>query len=224
VRDEIGAKMKRWGELGIRIFVVGISGLNKSLLDIDSELGIRNDPYEMGSQDSDFIAEIIRLGENALNFQFKSECRETFIKASLGVPSAIQLICRVACTRSDLLETSVKRRKIDISMVDIKDAVLRNYKTKFQNRLIGLAKGKQQARSVHNTYFEIVKHICTLELSEIPITELYARIVKPVADTAERARKSTSFYNCLNNLAEVLSERGLDDAIYYNQRGKVISI
>jgi hypothetical protein len=38
VREEIGIKLKRWGELGIRVFVVGISGLNKALLDIDSEL------------------------------------------------------------------------------------------------------------------------------------------------------------------------------------------
>jgi len=109
-------------------------------------------------------------------------------------------------------------------MEEIKDAVLRTYKTKFQNRLIGLAKGKQQARSVHNTYFEIVKQICTLELSEIPVAELYARIVKPVLDDAERNRKSTSFYNCLNNLADVLTQRGLDDAIYYNKQAGVISI
>lgn len=30
VRDEIGKKLKRWGELGIRIFIIGISGLNKA--------------------------------------------------------------------------------------------------------------------------------------------------------------------------------------------------
>lgn len=224
VRDEIGRKMKRWGELKIRLFIVGISGLNKALLDIDSELGIRNDPYEMGAQGQEFISKVIELGEDALNFKFSEECRARFISASLGVPSAIQLICRVACTRSEIFETQPHVRTLNVTMPDIKDAVLRNYKTKFQNRLIGLAKGKQQARSVHNTYFEIVKQICTLELSEIPISELYARIVKPVSDAGERSRKSTSFYNCLNNLAEVLSERGLDDAIYYNQRGKLISI
>lgn len=109
-------------------------------------------------------------------------------------------------------------------MDEIKDGVLRNYKSKFQNRLIGLAKGKQQARSVHNTYFEIVRQICTLELSEIPVAELYTRIVGPVSDVSERGRKSTSFYNCLNNLSEVLTQRGLDDAIYFNQRARLISI
>lgn len=224
VRDEIGAKLKRWGEIDVRIFIIGISSLNKALLDIDSELGIRNDAYEMGVQDDDFILSVIKAGENALNFTFTNECRDRFIKVSLGVPSAIQMICRVACTRSEVYETSAKSVEIDLDLGEIKDAVLRNYKSKFQNRLIGLAKGKQQARSVHNTYSEIVRQICTLELSETPITELYSRIVKPVTDPAERGRKSTSFYNCLNNLSEVLVQRGLDDAIYYNQKAGLISI
>jgi hypothetical protein len=178
----------------------------------------------MGTQDDAFIAEVITLGEEALNFQFAPECKTRFARASLGVPSAIQLICRVACTRSDLLQTCEEMKALDVSMEEIKDAVLRNYKSKFQNRLIGLAKGKQQARSVHNTYFEIVRQICTLELSEIPIAELYSRIVKPVTDPAERNRKSTSFYNCLNNLSEVLAQRRLDDAIYYNPQAALISI
>ncbi len=224
VRDEIGAKLKRWGELHVRLFIIGISSLNKSLLNIDSELGIRNDSYEMGTQSPAFIEKVIELGETALNFQFSSESKQRFVAASLGVPSAIQMIARVACTRAELFETSTSHITVDVSMDDIKSAVLRSYKTKFQNRLIGLEKGKQQARSVHNTYFEIVKQICTLEISEIPTSELYARIVKPVADPVERNKKSTSFYNCLNNLSEVLFQRGLDDAIYYNQKAALISI
>lgn len=59
VRDELGSKLKRWGELGVRIFIIGISSLNKTLLDIDSELGIRNDAFEMGVQDADFVEQVI---------------------------------------------------------------------------------------------------------------------------------------------------------------------
>jgi hypothetical protein len=79
--------------------------LNKALLDLDSELAIRNDTYEMGTQKNEFIESVIKLGEDALRFYFAPECKKRFISASLGVPSAIQLICRVACTRSDLSET-----------------------------------------------------------------------------------------------------------------------
>jgi len=221
VREEIAAKMKRWGELGIRIFIIGIAGINKPLLDADAELGIRNDPYDIGAQDNKFIDRVVSLGEEALNCKFSDDTRTRFIKASMGIPSAIQLIARVACTRSELFETAEIQRVIDVTMENIKDAVLRNYKAKFQNRLIGMAKGKQQARSVHNTYFEIVKHICTLELSEIPIAELHTRIVKPEADPAERNRKNTSFYNCLNNLSEVIDSAGWETPFTITRRERL---
>jgi hypothetical protein len=224
LRTEIARNMKRWSEIGIRIMIIGIAGINKPLLDADPELAIRNDPYEIGHQDDDFIREVLQRGEEALKFNFDPDTRDQFVKASLGIPSAIQLIARVGCARADLFETANKPCVIKMSMVDIKDAVLRIYRAKYQNRLIGMAKGKQQARSVHNTYFEIVKQICTLELSEIPTAELYRRIVQVEVDPAERARKSTSFYNCLNNLSDVIDQRGLGDAIYYDRKGDVISI
>jgi hypothetical protein len=224
IRKDIGLKLKRWNEIGIRVFVIGIAGSNKVLLDLDSELGIRNDPYEMKSQDETFINNVVDFGEHALNIKFSDTTRRNFVKASLGVPSAIQLICRVACGRVQIYETCESERIIDVDMAQIKDAVLKSYKAKFQNKLIGLAKGKQQARSVHNTYFEIIRQICMMELSEIPIAELHARVVKPSVEPDERNRKNTSFNNCLKNLEDVINQRGLSDAIYYDERGSVISI
>lgn len=224
VRAEIASKLKRWAELGIRFLIIGISSLNKELIETDYELSIRNDVYEMGAQEPEFIRAVIEAGENALGFHFSSDTRAQFEKVAIGVPSAIQMICRVACTRAEIFETLESYREVSINLEDIKESILRSYKAKFQNRLIGMAKGKQQARSVHNTYFDIVRQICTLELSEIPISELHGRIVKVVPEAKERARKNTSFYNCLNNLSEVIKERGLDDAIYYNQKSEIISV
>jgi hypothetical protein len=109
-------------------------------------------------------------------------------------------------------------------MQDIRDGVIRIYKGKYQNKVIGLAKGKQQARSVHNTYFQIIRHICLLDQSEVSAEQLRARIVAPEFDGAERAKKNTSFHNCLNNLQDVISERGLGDAIYYDATSRTLSI
>jgi hypothetical protein len=224
LRSEIVDSMKRWSEIGIRLMIIGIAGVNKPLLDADPELAIRNDPYEIRHQDGAFIEEVLRRGEQALNFSFDPDTRAQFVRASLGIPSAIQLIARVACTRAEIFETADTPRILKMSMLEIKDAVLRTYRAKYQNRLIGMAKGKQQARSVHNTYFEIVKQICTLEQSEIPTAELYRRIVQIETDPAERSKKSTSFYNCINNLSDVIEQRGLGDAIYYDRKSQVISI
>lgn len=223
-RIEIAKRLKRWHELHIRCFVIGIAESAHQLLESDQELGIRNDPYDMRVQDERFIEAIIRLGEKALNFSFSETTLQLFVQASKGIPSAIHVICRVACLRSDLFETCPENREISPTIDDIKDGVLRIYKGKFQNKIIGLSKGKQQAASVHNTYFQIIRHICLIDKSEIGVEEIRARIVGAGADDKEKARLNTSFYNCIKNLQAVIEERGLNDALYYDANSKTISI
>lgn len=102
--------------------------------------------------------------------------------------------------------------------------MLRSYKGKYFNKVVGLAKGKQQARSVHDTYFEIIRHISLLGKSVIHVEELRERIVKVTVDQKEQNRRHTSFYNCLKNLPAVIQERQLNDALYFNATSKTISI
>lgn len=224
VRDEIGRSLKRWHERDIRLLLIGIAESTHELLDLDPELGIRNDPYEMKTQTDTFISEVITLGENALNIKFSDATRRQFVTGAKGIPSAIHVICRVACLRNDIFGTTELGREISTTMQDIKDGVIRIYKGKYQNKVIGLAKGKQQARSVHNTYFQIIRHICLLDQSEVSAEELRARIVATESDAGERNRKNTSLHNCLNNLQDVISERGLGDAVYYDANSRTISI
>lgn len=224
VRDAIGKNLKLWHEKSVRAFIIGIAESAHHLLEIDSELGIRNDPYDMKVQNVSFIAKVIELGQNALNISFNPSTQSEFIQASKGIPSAIQVICRIACQRNDVYETLDTHREIACEMRDITDGVLRSYRGKYQNKVIGMAKGKQQATSVHNTYFQIIKHICSLDKSEIHVQELRDRIVGVEDDPKERAKKNTSLYNCLDNLQDVIQQRGLADALYYDPTSKTISI
>jgi hypothetical protein len=224
VRDAVGRSLKLWHERSIRVLIIGIAESAHSLLQIDSELGIRNDPYDMKVQDTQFIAKVIELGESALNFTFSPETKSGFIQASKGIPSAIQVICRIACQRNEVFETLEVAREVSCPMLHIRDGVLRSYRGKYQNKVIGMVKGKQQATSVHHTYFQIIKHICLLDKSEIDVQELRDRIVGIEGDPKERAKKNTSLYNCLDNLQDVISQRGLADALFYDPISKIVSI
>lgn len=224
VRNAIGYALKRWHEKGIRFFIIGIASSNKKMLDIDPELGIRNDFYEMKKQDDSFLENVIKQGEKHLNIKFSEDSAREFVLAANGISSAIQVICRVACIRSEVLKTQAVRKDIACSMDEIKDGVLRIYKGKYQNKLIGLCKGKQQARSVHNTYFDIIKAISVIGKSEIQFQELQQRVVNQIVDLKEKAKKNTSFHNCLKYLPEVIEERDLDDSIYVNKGSESISI
>lgn len=101
---------------------------------------------------------------------------------------------------------------------------MRGFHPKYFGRIVGLCKGKQQARSVHNTYFEIVSAIASSGKSEIALEYLRQRIVGPITDPSERNRKATSYYNCLKNLKEVIIAQDLQDVLLYNDRQNVISI
>ncbi len=224
VRQDLGYRLKRWHEIGIRFFIIGIASSSKKMLDIDSELGIRNDVYEMKRQNDTFCASVVELGEKHLNIEFNAESKNQFISAANGIPSAIQVICRVACIRNSILKTSENFAVIDCSMEEIKDGVIRIYRGKYHNKLVGLCKGKQQSRSVHNTYFDIIKNIALIGKGEIQLQEIQRRLLAPIEDTKERSKKTTSFHNCLKYLPEVIEERGLDDAIYLNKDSESISI
>jgi hypothetical protein len=113
---------------------------------------------------------------------------------------------------------------VTVDLSALREAVLRSFHPKYFSRVVGLCKGKQQARSVHNTYFEIVNAIASSGKAEIPLEYLRQRLIGSITDAAERNRKATSYYNCLKNLKEVIVAQDLQDVLLYNDRQGVISI
>lgn len=224
-RLELAKLMKLWHEYGVRFVVVGIASSAGDIFGADPELGIRNDPFDLKTQDDKFVSELIGLGEEALNVTFAPQLRKDIIAAANGVPSIVQVICKSCCVEAGIEQTvDGERKTIDLELRDLRESVLRVFRGKYFEKVVGLAKGKQQARSVHNTYFDIVATIAAERSSEIPIELLYRKIVGPLSDTKQRARKSTSFNNCLANLSDVISEKGMDDMILFKKGSKHISI
>jgi len=89
---------------------------------------------------------------------------------------------------------------------------------------VGLAKGRRQARSVLDAYFDIVAEIARSRDSEISKETLYRNIVGSIEDPDVKRRKSSSFYNCLRNLSQVIEEKGLSDILLFNETSGTISI
>lgn len=223
-RLELASNLKLWHEKDVRFVIIGIASSAEELYGIDPELGIRNDPYELKTQSQDFIKQLLSLGEKALNIQFSDALLYEIVGASNGVPSIVHVIARICCIDAGVEETKEDRIVIHTTLPKIRDAVLRIFHGKYRDKVVGLAKGKQQAKSVHNTYFDIVRYIAGSSSSEIPTESLYSAIVGTIADAKERSKKATSFYNCLNNLSDVIEQKGLGDMLYHKTGGTYISI
>ena len=223
-RLEIASKLKLWHEKNVRFIIIGIASSAEELYGVDAELGIRNDPYELKTQSEDFCHTLLARGASALNIEFSNALTSEIVKASNGVPSIVHVIARVCCIDAKVEETQPNTKIIDTTLKNIKEAVLRIFHGKYRDKVVGLAKGKQQAKSVHNTYFDIVAHIANSTASEIPTEALYRSIVGTISDPKERGKKATSFYNCLNNLSDVIEQKGLSDMLYYKKGGSYVSI
>jgi len=224
-RLELAKTLKLWHENQVRFVIIGIGTSSEELYGTDPELGIRNDPFEMTIQDEAFTRELIQLGARALNIAFSARLTSDIVTASNGVPSIIQAICKSCCIEVGIDRTvSDPRGLVDVDLRDLRESVLRIFHAKYLDKVVGLAKGKRQARSVHNTYFDIIATIASETRSDIPIELLYRKIVGAIADSKQRSQKATSFYNCLKNLSDVIKEQGLDDTILYSSGGKTVSI
>lgn len=223
-RLEIASKLKLWHEKNVRFIIIGIASSAEELYGVDPELGIRNDPYELKTQSEDFCRTLLARGSSALNISFSDSLTSEIVRASNGVPSIVHVIARVCCIDAKIEETKSTTEIIDTTLMKIREAVLRIFHGKYRDKVVGLAKGKQQAKSVHNTYFEIVAFIANSFASEIPVESLYRSIVGSIGDPKERGKKATSFYNCLNNLSDVIEQKGLSDMLFYKKGGSYISI
>lgn len=224
VRFEIAKNLKLLHEKRIRFIIIGISSSAEELVGFDAELGIRNDPFDLKTQSPDFSKKLIDTGCKLLNISFTENSIQQIVSAANGIPSIIHVICRITLITKAIFETQTENKELSVELTELKGEIIRIFDSKYFSKILAITKGKQQARSVHNTYFDIIEAIALDPRSEIPTEFLYEKLVKTIVDTKERGRKATSFYNCLNNLAEIIEINKSSDLIFYNKTGKTIAI
>ena len=223
VKDGLSRDLKLWHEKRVRFVLIGIASSARALAGNDSELGIRNDVFDLRTQDEKFVRDLMMKGAEHLKISFTERFISDTAAGSKGIPSVVQAICRTACIKHGVEKTQSSPKEIDETLANIKQDVLRIFEHKYFDKIVALSKGKQQAKSVHNTYFDIVSAIAKDERSDIPTEYLYRTIVAPISDPKKKNQKSTSYYNCLNYLGDVIRDSKLDDVIMY-RKGMSISI
>lgn len=213
-RNELAANLKLWHERGIRLFMIGIAKTSEAILGQDSELAIRNDSWHLGAQDDDFMRELMNKGAEALNIEVPPNAAQTAIAAAQGSPSIFQAICRMACAEADVLKTQDERRIVDINLPLIRESVVRQYDGRYLSKVVSLARGRRQARSVHDTYYALVEQVARSGKQQISRDELYHKVVGS-ANARQKGRIRNSFYRAVGNLPTVIDENGLSDILIY---------
>jgi len=126
IRLQLADKLKLFHEHNVRFVTIGIASSAKELYGVDPELGIRNDPFELKTQERSFCQKLLQLGESALNIKFSDKLSEDIITASNGVPSIMQVICKSCCIEAGVKSTIIGNCKnINLQLTNLRESVLR---------------------------------------------------------------------------------------------------
>ena len=212
-RKDLASRLKLWHEKRIRFFMVGIAKTSDEILGEDPELAIRNDVWRLGVQNEDFMMSLMAKGERALDVTIPPESKRTAILAAQGSPSILQAICRIACVEAGVLRTG-SQTVVAVELPLIRESVVHQYDGRYLAKVVNLARGRRQARSVHDTYFRIVEQIAANGKEQTSKDELYHKIVGSHA-ASRKAPIRNSFYRAMNNLPAVIQEHGLNDILIY---------
>lgn len=213
-REELAKSLKLWHEMGIRFFMIGIAKTAEAILGNDPELAIRNDTWHISSQSDDFLLELMSKGERALNVRFSEQGRNVAVRAAQGSPSIFQAICRIACVEAEVLRSAESTVVVDVNLPLIRSAVVRQYDGRYLSKIVSLARGRRQARSVHDTYYSIVEYVARSGKSQISQDEMYHKIVG--SDSARsKGGVRNSFYRSMKNLPKVIEENGLSEILIF---------
>ena len=150
----------------------------------------------------------------AQTFATTTESRATSIAAAQGSPSIFQAICRIGCVAADAFTTEDETKRVTIDLPLIREAVVRQYDGRYLSKIVSLARGRRQARSVHDTYYSLVEAVARSGKQQISRDELYHKLVGS-ADARQKASIRNSFYRSVNALPQVIEENGLSDILIY---------
>jgi hypothetical protein len=215
-RLELAQRLKLWHEKGIKFFLIGIAKTSDQIVGADPELAIRNDVHLLEPQEVSFFETMAVQGQQALNIELAPDFLSSTIAASKGLPAIFQAICRVACVELDIEQTCEQLLPVNIELSKIGRSVVRMFDPRYFNKLVGLAQGRRQARSVHNTFFSIVESLARSNKTQVSKAELYRKIVGPIEDIDLKRRRSTSFYRAMGTIQDVINDRGLSDVLIYD--------
>ncbi len=215
-RLELAQRLKLWHEKGIKFFLIGIAKTSDQIVGADPELAIRNDVHLLEPQEVLFFEAMAAQGQQALNIRLDENFLTSTIAASKGLPAIFQAICRVACVELDIERTCETPLDVNIELSKIGRSVVRMFDPRYFNKLVGLAQGRRQARSVHNTFFGIVESLARSNKTQVSKAELYRKIVGPIEDPDLKRRRSTSFYRAMGTIQDVIDDRGLSDVLIYD--------
>lgn len=139
----------------VKLVVVGISRAGESLIQFGEDLHSRLDTIQFESNPKERVAQVIELGEKALNISIST--RDEIVSAAAGSFYLAQFLAYQTCLQADILKSPSKHTTVNVSFDVVLQRVMENLSTRFMPAAREFAKGTKLRREGRAPYLHLLK-------------------------------------------------------------------
>lgn len=143
------------GNPNSQLILIGINKAGDQLVRFAPDLGMRIDIYRLESNPPDKIAELISLGERALNIVISD--KSAIALRSQGSFHIAQVLCHNLCVEAGVTETQENTKTIDLAIDVVIERVMQELARQFSTATIEFARGSKIRREGRAPYLHILK-------------------------------------------------------------------
>ena len=139
----------------VKMVVIGISRAGESLIRFGEDLHSRLDVVQFESNPAERVAQVVALGERALNISIST--RDDIVSAAAGSFYLAQFLAHQTCLAAGLLEAADIPVNIDVSFEVVRQRVMDNLSTRFMPAALDFARGTKLRREGRAPYLHLLK-------------------------------------------------------------------
>lgn len=143
------------GDAGSKLILVGINKAGNQLIEFANDLGLRVDFFKMESNSDDKLAELVSLGEAALNISISS--KSDLIQRAHGSFHIAQVLCHYACLEAGVTESTDDLCLVNTSIDVTVDRVMDTFSRQFMAPSIEFARGSKIRKEGRAPYLHVLK-------------------------------------------------------------------
>lgn len=142
------------GRVDSKVIAIGINRAGEALIDFADDLTNRLETIPFEANPNRRLAEILRLGEEALNVELN--IKEEIIDAANGSFYLTQMLAYHTCIDAGILNTQAEKRQTTISFPEVKARVFDTLSRRFKPRTQEFARGTRLRREGRAPYLHLL--------------------------------------------------------------------
>jgi hypothetical protein len=203
------------GEEESKVIAIGINRAGEALIHFAEDLTNRLETIPFESNPDSEVAEVLRLGEEALNIDLN--IKDEIITASNGSFYIAQLLAYHTCVDAGITETQESRKEITISFAGVQSRVFDTLSRRFKERTLEFAKGTRLRSEGRAPYLHLLYWLGTSEEWTLSLTRAQTQHPEFRGSLTQIIEKSYLF-DLLKSLPAV------SDVIHFDEQGRLLTI